>query len=138
MWVQITAKIRLRKISPSIWKYTFHHRSYRNLFSFLDFPINLWVNKNRTSWFSNCRGLLVASDNAKSTWNVGDLDSVPLGWGRPPGRGAWQSTSSISCLGNPHRRRRPPGCDPWGLKEIGHSWATKHEIEYPDFLTIKN
>ena len=60
--------------------------------------MNLWVNKIEHPDFLTV-GLPGGSDNKESTWNVGDLDSVP-GLGRSPG-GGHGNRLQYSYLGNP-------------------------------------
>ena len=50
-----------------------------------------------------------------STWNAGDLDSIP-GSGRSPGEGKWQPTP-VLLPGESHGRRSLVGYSPWGQKE---------------------
>ena len=56
------------------------------------------------------------SDGKESTFNVGDLGSVP-GLGRSPGGG---HGNPYSCLENPHEHRSLVGYRPWGSQRVGH------------------
>ena len=60
-----------------------------------------------------CRMLFPGgSDSKESTYNAGDLDSIP-GLGRSPGNPLW-----YSCLVNPQVQRSFGGYSPWGCKEL--------------------
>ena len=61
-------------------------------------------------------GVSDSSDGEESTWNAGDLGSIP-GLGRYPGRG-WENPVEISCLENPHGQRNLMGYSPWGHREL--------------------
>ena len=53
------------------------------------------------------------SDSKESTYNAGDLGSIP-GLGRSRGEGH----GNCFCLGNPHGQRSQAGHSPWGRKEL--------------------
>ena len=55
------------------------------------------------------------SDGKESTYNVGDLGSIP-GLVRSPG-GGHGNPLQYSCLEIPHGQRSLVGCSPWGCKE---------------------
>ena len=61
------------------------------------------------------RGFPDGSLGNESTYNVGDLGSIP-GLGRSPGGGHGNSFQ-YSCLENPHGQRSLAGYSPWGWKE---------------------
>ena len=52
----------------------------------------------------------------ESTYNVGDLDSVPE-LGSSLG-GGHSNPLHYSCLENPHGQRSLAGCSPWSHKEL--------------------
>ena len=56
------------------------------------------------------------SDSKESTYNVGDLCSIP-GLGRSPGGGR-DNPLQHSCPENPHGQRSLVGYSPWGCKEM--------------------
>ena len=62
--------------------------------------------KNVKNWYAVIvsRDFPVCSDGKESTYNEGDLGSVP-GWGRSPGEGNGYLLQ-YSCLENPHGQRR--------------------------------
>ena len=61
----------------------------------------------------------------QETW---DAVSIP-GLGRCPG-GGQGNPLQYSCLENPHGQRSLTGYSPWGHKELGHDWVTKHSAFY--------
>ena len=66
------------------------------------------------------------SDGKESTWNVGDLGSIP-GSGRFPGGRRHGNPLQYSCLENLHGQRSLVGYGPWGHKEMD---LTKHKHSY--------
>ena len=60
-------------------------------------------------------GFPSGSDNKESTYNAGDLGSIP-GLGRSPGEGNCNPLQ-YSCQENPHGQRSLLGYSPLGLKE---------------------
>ena len=65
------------------------------------------------------------SDDKESSYNSGDLGSIPL-WGRSPGEGHGNSLQ-YSCLENSHEQMSLLGYDPWGCR-VTYNWATKHRL----------
>ena len=63
----------------------------------------------------NLGGFLGSSDGKASTYNVGDLGSIPE-LERSP-RGGHDNQLQYACLENPHGQKFLPGCSPWGHKE---------------------
>ena len=61
------------------------------------------------------KGFPGGSDGKESTYNAGDLGSIP-GLGRFPG-GGHGNPFQYSCLENPHGQRSLVGYSPWGRKE---------------------
>ena len=61
------------------------------------------------------RGFSGGSDGKESTWNAGDLSSIP-GLGRSLEKGH-DNPLQYSCLVNPHRQRSLEGYSPRGCKE---------------------
>ena len=70
------------------------------------------------------QGFPGGSDGKESTFNVGDLCSIP-GLGRSPG-GGHGNPLKYSCLEDPHGQRSLAGYSPWGHKEPDVTEATKH------------
>ena len=60
-------------------------------------------------------GFRGGSDGKESTWNKGNLGSIP-GLGRSPG-GGHGNPLQYSCLENPPEQRNLVGYSPWGCKE---------------------
>ena len=60
-------------------------------------------------------GFRGGSDDKESTYNAGDLSSIP-GLDRSPGGGRGNPLQH-SCLENPHGQRSLVGYRPWGRKE---------------------
>ena len=56
------------------------------------------------------------------------MGSIP-GWGRFPGRRAWQ-TSPLFLPGESHGQKSLAGYSPWGLKESDMTKLTEHHHHY--------
>ena len=67
-------------------------------------------------------GFLGGSDAKESTYNVGDLGSIP-DLERSPGGGHGNSLQYF-CLENPHGQKSLTGYSPWSRK-VRHDWVTK-------------
>ena len=65
---------------------------------------------------SRTGGYWQALDGKESSYNVGDLGSIP-GLGRSPG-GGHGNPLQYSCLEKPHGQRSLVGYSPWGRKEL--------------------
>ena len=64
------------------------------------------------------KGFPGGSDGKESTWNVGDLDSIP-GLGRSSGEGHGNPLK-YSCVEDPHGQRSLAGYSPRGSQRVRH------------------
>ena len=69
------------------------------------------IGRNINFYLTNFVGFPACSDGKESACNVGVLGSIP-GLRRSHG-GGHGNPLQYSCLKNPHRQRRPAGCNPW-------------------------
>ena len=81
---------------------------------------------NLTYNWDDILGLPGGLDSKESTYNVGDLSSIP-GLGRSPG-GGHGIPFQYSCLENPHGQRSLVGCSPWG-RRVRYGRVTKHSTK---------
>ena len=72
-------------------------------------PPGPWENSPKPLGFPS------GSDGKESSWNAGDLGSIP-GLGRTPG-GGHSNPPQYSCLEDPRGQRSLAGYSPWGWKE---------------------
>ena len=79
-----------------------------------------WARQQTSSSVS----FLGGSDGKESTWNTGDLNSIP-GSGRSPGGGNGNPLQR-SCLGNP-MDRGPGRPQSTGAQRVGHEWQTEQQ-----------
>ena len=71
-----------------------------------------------------------SSVGKESSWNVGDLGSIPE-LGRSPGGGCGNPLQ-YSCLKNPQGQRSLVGCSPWGHKEDMTEWLSTAQHANPE------
>ena len=101
----------LQSASPTSIPPLFHHQNHKISLENHFFSIQIhMVSPDLTPGFPS------GSDSKESTYNVGDLGSIP-GLGRSPG-GEHGNPLQYSCPENPHGQRSLAGYSPCGRKEL--------------------
>ena len=109
-----TESVKRRKKDMIEWLKNKKERSIW-LFRLLGGETSVWSPKYNKMLIGQTMGFPGGSDGKESTYNVGDLGSIP-GLGRSPG-GGQGNPLPYSYLENPQRQRSLADYSPWGHKE---------------------